>query len=153
MLTMTTQSADETMKLGKALARHLKPGAIVCLHGELGSGKTTLVKGIAEGLKLKQQMVNSPTFVLMNIYEGKLPLYHFDFYRLQNIKEIEQIGYEEFLYGKGICVIEWADKLKELYPKEYLKIELSHVAANERRLSLTPQGNGYEKALRALKTS
>lgn len=151
-LHITSKSPDETMKLGKKLATRLKPGSIVCLHGELGSGKTTLVKGLAEGLKLKQQKVKSPSFVLMNVYEGKLPLYHFDFYRLENLREIEEIGYEEFLYGNGISAIEWADKLQELYPKECLKIELSHASANERRLVLTPQGNGYETILKGLKT-
>ncbi|HLF18756.1 MAG TPA: tRNA (adenosine(37)-N6)-threonylcarbamoyltransferase complex ATPase subunit type 1 TsaE [Candidatus Omnitrophota bacterium] len=148
---MITKSAEETMRLGKALAQHLKPGSIVCLHGELGSGKTTLVKGLAQGLKLKPEAVNSPTFVLMNVYEGKLPLYHFDFYRLENPKEIEQIGYEEFLYGNGVSVVEWADKLQELYPKEFLKIELAHVSTNERRLECSAQGNKYEKILSSLK--
>ena len=122
---LVSHNATQTIRLGKRLARHLKAGDIVCLFGNLGSGKTTFTKGIAEGLKIKKEKVNSPTFVLMNAHDGKLPLFHFDLYRLDDLKEIAAIGYEDFFYDNGVTVIEWADKLKKFLPKDYLAIHLS----------------------------
>ena len=116
----------DTIDFGWKIAKHLKPGDIICLFGELGSGKTTLVKGIAKGLNIDSVKVSSPTFVLLNIYEGRLPLYHFDLYRMDNLAEISTIGYEEFLYGNGVSLIEWPDRLGELLPKEYLALRLFH---------------------------
>jgi len=126
MFSIESKTEAQTIKLGKNLAKSLKPGDIVCLYGDLGTGKTTLVKGIAEGLKIKQDAVHSPTFVLMNVYEGKLPIYHFDFYRLDRVEEIQLIGFDEFLYGKGVSVIEWADRLNGLTPQDFLKVELKN---------------------------
>ncbi|MCK5082016.1 MAG: tRNA (adenosine(37)-N6)-threonylcarbamoyltransferase complex ATPase subunit type 1 TsaE, partial [Candidatus Omnitrophica bacterium] len=112
----------------------------------LGSGKTTLIKGIAEGLNIDPKKVNSPTFVLMNIYQGRLPLFHFDLYRLEDLYGIRSIGYDEFLYGDGISVIEWADRLGEFLPEEYLKIEMEHKKLDERviRLSARNRDCHYE---------
>ena len=138
------------MRLGQQLARHFKPGDILCLSGDLGSGKTTLVKGIAKGLKIKESDVVSPTFVLMNIYEGKLPLYHFDFYRLEDIKEIAAIGYDEFLYGTGVAVIEWAERLGELMPKERLEVHLHYGNQAERVIALIPRGERYKHLMQCL---
>lgn len=146
-----SNSAEETLSLAKHLAKYLKPGDILCLYGDLGSGKTTFTKGLAEGLKIKKEKVHSPTFTLLNIYEGKRPLYHFDLYRMDDIKEILNIGYEEFVYGDGIAVIEWADKLKELLPEEYLKIEFKHKGDDQRSLALSAQGSGYEALLKRFK--
>lgn len=138
-----SKSADQTLRLGERLAKHLRKGDILCLEGELGSGKTTLIKGIAKGLKIAPEKVHSPTFVLMNAYEGKLSLYHFDLYRLEKIHEISSIGYEEFLYGNGIAVIEWAERLGALTPKEYLRVELKHQGENERSIKLSAVGERY----------
>lgn len=137
-------SAQETIKFARNLAKQLRPGDILCLFGDLGTGKTTFVKGIALGLKVKSSEVNSPTFVLMNIYEGRLPLYHFDLYRLDNIREISRLGYEEFFYNEGISVVEWAEKLGRLLPQEYLAIELTHQGENKRLITLKPHGKRYE---------
>ena len=109
---VTSESQKETMQLGARLAKLLKPGDIVCLYGDLGTGKTTFVKGMAKGLKISETEVHSPTFVLMNLYEGRVPLFHFDFYRLDDIQQIGMIGYDEFLYDDGIAVVEWAEKLR-----------------------------------------
>ncbi|MBF0484486.1 MAG: tRNA (adenosine(37)-N6)-threonylcarbamoyltransferase complex ATPase subunit type 1 TsaE [Candidatus Omnitrophica bacterium] len=124
------------MALGADLAKKIKPGTIICLYGDLGAGKTTLVRGLAKGLRLKIDEVHSPTFTLLNIYEskGRRSLYHFDLYRLAKPEEIELLGYEEFLYGNAITVIEWPDRLGELLPKKYLKIELLHSAETEREI-------------------
>jgi len=142
-----SKSTDQTLRLGERLAKYLRKGDILCLEGELGSGKTTLVKGIAKGLKIAQAKVNSPTFVLMNAYPGRLPLYHFDLYRLENTGEIGAIGYEEFLYDDGVSVIEWAERLGALTPKEYLRVELKHKSENERSIKLSAVGKKYHEYL------
>jgi len=140
-----TNSPEETLRLGRKLAQNLRSGDILCLYGELGSGKTTLVKGIAEGLEISPHKVQSPTFVLMNAYEGKLPLYHFDLYRLENTRQIMMLDYEEYFYGGGVTVIEWADRLKELTPRDYLRVEFTFVGDNERSINLVPLGKRYEE--------
>lgn len=138
-----SHNEKETLRLGTRLAGSLRPGHILCLFGELGSGKTTFTKGIAQGLKINHKKVNSPTFILMNAYEGKLPLYHFDLYRMDDASEIANIGYEEFFYGDGIAVVEWAEKLGDLIPKEYLGIEFSHKRENDRLITFRPRGKRY----------
>ena len=140
-----SRSPEETVKLGECLGKALGRGDIVCFFGALGTGKTTLIKGIAKGLRINQLKVNSPTFVLMNIYDGRLPLFHFDLYRLDNIAEISAIGYDEFLYDDGVAVIEWAERLGSGLPEEYLKIELGHKADNERVLTISSIGKRYAK--------
>jgi len=145
--TFISQSPNETRQWAQALARKLKPGSIICLHGDLGSGKTTFVKGLASALGINEESVHSPTFVLMNIYDGKKKIYHFDLYRLKATTDILQLGYEEFLYGQGIAVIEWADKLKELYPSEYLQITLEHGGENTRKIHALGVGEKYKKIL------
>ena len=143
-----SKSEEQTRQLGARLARLAKPGDIFCLSGELGTGKTTLVKGIAEGLKVDPKKVNSPTFVLMNIYEGKLPLYHFDLYRTDEAGEIANLGYEEFMYGEGVAVVEWAEKLKDFSPKECLLVTMEHRGEDERSIHLAAAGKRYETILK-----
>ena len=119
------------------------------LHGELGTGKTTFVKGLAQGLDVKspQASVNSPTFVLMNIYDGKWPIYHFDLYRIEGA-ETSRLGYEEFLYGQGIAVIEWAERLGRAMPAEFFSINLAHAGKDERTLDFKAQGKDYRRRLK-----
>ena len=128
------------MEFGKRLARHLKKGDILCLYGDLGSGKTTFTKGIAQGLKINANKVNSPTFVLMNAYQGRLPLFHFDFYRLEEATEISAIGYEEFFYDNGITVIEWPQRLKSLLPSDYLGVKLTRKSEQQRAIEFSSRG-------------
>ena len=144
-----SKNAEQTIALGERLAKYFKKGDIVCLEGDLGGGKTTLIKGVAKGLKIAAEKVNSPTFVLMNAYQGRLPLYHFDLYRLENTGEISAIGYEEFLYGDGVSVIEWAERLGALTPKEYLRVELKHKGENERSIKISAVGKKYHEYLGA----
>lgn len=137
-------STQETIKFAANLAKSLRKGDILCLFGDLGTGKTTFVKGIAQGLKVKSSEVNSPTFVLLNIYEGKIPMYHFDLYRLEHIHEISRLGYEEFFYNEGVTIVEWAEKLGELMPQEYLAVLLTHQEENKRLITLRSHGKRYE---------
>ena len=148
-VSILSKGENETLQLGEKLAKRLRKGDIVCLQGELGAGKTTFIKGVAKGLKIAPEKVNSPTFVLMNAYHGRLPLYHFDLYRLETTGEIGAIGYEEFLYGDGVSVIEWAERLGALTPKEYLRVELKHKGENERSIKISAVGKKYHEYLGA----
>jgi len=146
-----SKNSEETVNFGKHLAELFREGDIVCFFGDLGSGKTTLIKGIAQGLKIGPAKVNSPTFVLMNVYHGRLPLFHFDLYRLENAEEISTIGYEEFLYGNGVSVIEWADRLGALLPEEYLRVDLKHKTIDERVIQLSAKGPRYQGIVEKIK--
>ena len=145
-----SKSSAETIKFGEKLGQMLKGGDIICFFGDLGSGKTTLIKGIAKGMRINQSKVNSPTFVLMNIYQGRMPLFHFDLYRLSDMNEIHSIGYDEFVYDDGVSVIEWADRLGDHLPEEYLKVELRHKKFNERVMTISSVGKKYEKIYKSL---
>ena len=147
----TSHDPKETIDFGSRLAKIIQPKDIFCLSGDLGSGKTTLVKGLTKGLKVKSAYVNSPTFVLMNIYEGKLPVYHFDLYRVEG-KELLNIGYEEYFYGNGVSVIEWAERLGKQMPKEFFQIQLEHAGENERKIILTAKGKLLNERLEKIKT-
>ena len=143
-------SPAHTIRIGSLLASHLRRGSIVCLFGELGSGKTMLTKGIAKGVGIDPTGIISPTFVLVRQYQGKVPLYHFDLYRMEKVKDIADLGYEEFFYGDGITVIEWADRLKGILPEEYLKIELLVVSEKIRQLCLQGIGKEYQGCITKL---
>ena len=113
-----TKSPDETISLGRELGNRLSAGDVIALTGELGTGKTTFTKGIAVGMGVKKIKVRSPSFILINqILGGRLPLYHFDLYRLNTLREIQGLGYEEYFYGVGVSVIEWAEKIKGILPE------------------------------------
>ncbi len=147
---LLSRSVKDTLKLGKTLARKLGKGDIICLFGNLGSGKTVLAKGIAEGLGIKSKDVISPTFVLMRQYNSRIPLIHFDLYRIGDPKDVLLLGYEEYFYGDGITVIEWADRLKYLLPKGYLKVELSVVGDTHRNIKLIGKGLRYMKLVKEI---
>ena len=133
---LTTASVDETMELGCRLAERLSPGSVVALSGDLGTGKTHLVKGIADGLGYDPAAVRSPTFTIVHVHEGaRLPLYHFDLYRLQTPDELYELGYEEYVYGTGVTVVEWPERAADLLPDDTLWIRLTHSSAHERTLT------------------
>lgn len=144
---ITSDSVQKTQKIGKLIARNLKKGDIVCLFGDLGSGKTVLTKGIGSALGVDKHLVTSPTFVLIRKYEAKIPIYHFDLYRLNRAEDILDLGYEEYLFDEGISVIEWADKLGSLLPREFLKIELRFIGEKKRHLKISASGPRYNKLL------
>ncbi len=149
---LTTNSAQQTIKLGERLGRHLKAGDVLGLIGELGSGKTTLVKGIAAGLKVSaREEVSSPSFVLIKEYRGRLPLFHFDLYRLDKISEIGCLGVEEYLFDQGVCVIEWAEIMQVLLP-DYLQVNLIVKGKDKREISFTAHSKRYDKLLARCKS-
>ncbi len=143
-----TRNPEQTIKLGMAISGFLQKGDTLALFGNLGSGKTTLVKGIAKGLRVKSRVVNSPSFVLMKEYKGRLPLYHFDFYRIEKPEETYGIGLEEFLFGKGVCVIEWADRIRKILPKQYLRIELKFEDKDRRKIRMIGFGKRYKELVK-----
>jgi tRNA threonylcarbamoyladenosine biosynthesis protein TsaE len=116
-----TASADETVSLGTKIGALLKAGDIITLHGSLGCGKTTIVKGIARALEIEEE-ITSPSFTLISEYEGRLPLYHMDLYRIDSVEEFELLGAEELLYGNGVSIIEWAEKIDQLLPPSCISI-------------------------------
>ena len=142
-----SHSPNQTIYIGKALARHLRARDIVCLFGPLGSGKTVLIKGIAAGLGIDRNSVVSPTFVLLRQHNSKVAFFHFDLYRLLDPREILGLGYEEYLYGDGITVIEWADRLDGYLPVAYLKVELLVKTQEARVLKFAALGKHYQDLL------
>lgn len=119
-----SRSAADTFAYGKALGEKAAPGEIYTLVGDLGVGKTVFTQGFAEGLGITES-VNSPTFTILQSYEeGRLPLYHFDVYRIGDASEMDEIGYEDCFYGDGVCLIEWADLVAEILPKDCIRITI-----------------------------
>ncbi len=123
-MTVETNSEQETFAFGRSLGEAAVPGQVYALEGDLGVGKTVLTKGLAAGLGVKEA-VCSPTFTIVQIYEeGRLPLYHFDVYRIGDIEEMEEIGYEDYFYGEGVCLVEWANLITELLPPQTIRIRI-----------------------------
>jgi len=149
-LEIITRSPEETQEFGARLGELARPGDTFLLVGELGAGKTCLAQGIARGLDIKEYAA-SPSFVLVRELHGKLPLYHIDFYRLDNLEEIAELGLDDYFYGSGVSVVEWAEKGLSLLPPEHLLIEMGYVADTERRLKLKPAGKRYRHLVAQLK--
>lgn len=119
-----TNSAQETFSLGERIGREASPGQVYTLIGDLGVGKTVLTQGVAAGLGITGP-VSSPTFTIVQIYEeGRMPFYHFDVYRIADVEEMEEIGYEDCFYGQGLCLIEWANLVREILPEHYTEITI-----------------------------
>lgn len=148
---LVTKSGAETVELGARLGRLLAPGDFIALTGELGAGKTQFAKGIAAGLQVDPGTpVTSPTYTILNIYQGRLPLYHFDLYRLHGPEEIAELGFEEYFSGAGACVVEWAERLAEEMPAQVLTVSLSHAGAEGRTVCFAATGPRAGALLEAL---
>lgn len=123
-MTFETHSAEETFEIGKKLGEEAKPGEVYLLTGDLGAGKTVFAKGFASGLGITKE-VTSPTFTIMHIYdEGRLPLYHFDVYRIDNAEDLMDTGSDEYFYGSGVCLVEWADRIADFLPDNSISVEI-----------------------------
>ena len=151
-LKLVTHSAEQTQKLGTSIGKLAEPGDIYLLIGELGAGKTCLTQGIAYGLDI-QEYTLSPSFVIMRELHGRLSLYHMDFYRLDNVAEISDLGLDDYLFGKGVCVIEWANKGLTVLPEDHLVIKIDYLADNQRSFVIEPKGERYISMLKQLKDS
>ena len=149
-LELTTRSPEQTQEFGTRLGKIARPGDVILLVGKLGAGKTCLTQGIAWGLGIDDYAA-SPSFVLVRELYGRLPLYHLDFYRLENLAEIAELGLDEYFYGQGVSVVEWAEKALSLLPPENLLIEMEYISDNERRLELKPSGKRYREMVAQLK--
>ena len=142
-------SFKETLRIGRIIAKYLEPQDIICLSGELGSGKTVLTKGIASGLGIEVFNVTSSSFILIREHlKGRLPLFHFDLYRLKAAQDISTLGYEEYFYGNGVSVIEWPERLECLMPEEYLNVKLNYRGEFKRGLKFHAVGSRYKKLLK-----
>ena len=149
-LEIISYSPEQTQKIGVRIGEIALPGDIFLLTGDLGAGKTCLTQGIAWGLGIKEYAA-SPSFVVIRELQGRLPLYHIDFYRLDHLEEIAELGLDDYLYGNGVCVLEWAEKGLNLLPEEHLLIEIGYLSDTERSLKLKPSGKRYRKIISQLK--
>lgn len=124
-MVVESYSAEETYALGQQIGESASPGDVYTLIGDLGVGKTVFTQGVAKGLGIREA-VNSPTFTILQVYEeGRLPFYHFDVYRIGDVEEMDEIGYEDYIYGDGVCFIEWANLIEEILPEKYTEIKIS----------------------------
>jgi tRNA threonylcarbamoyladenosine biosynthesis protein TsaE len=142
LLIITSRSEEETRTIGRILGRGAPPGAVIALKGDLGAGKTVLAQGVAQGAGVRGT-VNSPSYVLMNLYHGRVDLYHFDFYRLEDEDDLFELGLEEYFYGDGVTLVEWADKFPFVLPEDRLEIEIKRDHSGEefvRYLFIKPRG-------------
>jgi tRNA threonylcarbamoyladenosine biosynthesis protein TsaE len=139
--TFTAENEPATCRLARALAKALQPGLVVALAGPLGAGKTRFVQATAEGLGVPADVVTSPTFVLLNEYlEGRLPVYHFDTYRLPNANEFCDLGPDEYFFGSGVCLIEWADRVASILPRQRLEITIEILNETARQFTFVAHG-------------
>lgn len=139
-------SVEKTLALGIKIGELVKPGDVICLTGDLGTGKTHLTKGIAKGLNVEAN-ITSPTFTIVNEYEGRLKLYHFDVYRVNDPDEIYAIGFDEYIFSDGVSIIEWANYIEELIPLEHLSINIQKVpeiGVDFRKIEISYSGNRYD---------
>ena len=149
-LEIISHSPVQTRQLGASIAELCLAGDVILLVGNLGTGKTCLTQGIACGFGIKEY-ATSPSFMVVRELYGRLPLYHIDLYRLDRVEEIMDLGLDDYLYGDGVCVVEWAEKGLSVLPKEHLLLEISHLSVTERRIELSPSGKRYLKLLAKLK--
>jgi tRNA threonylcarbamoyladenosine biosynthesis protein TsaE len=144
---INTSTTEETMKIAESLASLLEAGDVITLEGDLGAGKTTFTKGIAAGLGIKRTL-SSPTFTIIKEYEGRLPLYHMDVYRLENSDE--DIGFDEYFHGNGIVVVEWAQFIEEFLPPIRLNITIKYVDEHSRVIEFKPLGERFEHIVKTI---
>jgi len=123
VITLRSKNEKETIRLGEIIGANLEAGDVVCLDGQLGTGKTVIAKAIAVSLGV-DEYVTSPSYTIINEYNGKLPVYHFDVYRIDDVDEMYELGYEEYFFGTGVCIIEWASMIEELLPENCLFVKL-----------------------------
>lgn len=152
MKSYETKSESETIALGRKIARLMKPGDVLALTGQLGAGKTTFVKGFAEELGVPADEVASPTFVLVHEYDGRFPIYHMDWYRLDSVEEKDEMFLEEYFTGESVVVVEWADKAPNILPKDHVTVVIEHGPVKDSRwVRISFSGSRSQQILEGLK--
>lgn len=149
--TCETQSVEETQHLGSTLGSVLEAGSVLALSGNLGAGKTHFTQGIATGLGVDRRLVNSPTFSLVQEYAGRLPVFHFDTYRLKNLDEFIDLGFDEYLSLRGVCIIEWAERVTEVLPTDRLGIRITTIGETARQFDWQAGGEVSRRTLQKLR--
>src|SRR5699024_2323556 len=149
-ITMISKAESDTLQIAASLAALVEAGDVITLSGDLGVGKTAFTKGFAQGLNIEER-ITSPTFTIVKEYEGRLPLYHMDVYRLEFSEE--DLGFDEYFYGDGVAVVEWAQFIEEFLPEEYLAIRIERLGETERKLSFVAVGSRYERLIEELGNS
>lgn len=143
-----SHSPETTFDLGEKLGSICEPGDVICLAGDLGAGKTTMAQAIAAGAGVDQrEYVSSPTFAILHEYGGRIPIYHFDFYRLGSSEDVVELGLEDYFYGDGLTLIEWSERAADLLPESVLNIELSYIDEFSRDISLNSDSPGWQKKI------
>lgn len=149
-MVITINNLKETEIIGKIIGRNLEKGTVLCLDGDLGAGKTTLTQFIAKEFEVKEN-VTSPTFTIIKEYEGILPFYHMDVYRIDSDEDMYDLGYEEYIYSDGVTIIEWSHNIKNILPKKRVNIEIQRGTDDQRIFNITGNGSVYEKITEELK--
>jgi tRNA threonylcarbamoyladenosine biosynthesis protein TsaE len=152
-LLFVADSVEKTNSLGKKLGSFMLAGDLIALSGELGAGKTTFVKALARGLGIPEDGVSSPSYTLLNEYNGRIPMYHFDLYRLEGADDVDDLGFDEYMEGDGLAVVEWADVAPQILPSEYLEIKIMISGEENRDLELKGIGERYVKIVERLRGS
>jgi tRNA threonylcarbamoyladenosine biosynthesis protein TsaE len=153
-MVLQTKSTQETIRIGKNIGSLLRPRDVVALMGELGTGKTQFIKGLAMGVGVgKPTYISSPSFTLINEYPGRIPFYHIDLFRLKSEKEAEDLGLEEYFLGDGITAVEWADKIPSLLPNELLLVKIHYMGKTTRSLEILGKGDRYQKIIEGFEAS
>jgi len=152
-LSILSGNPEETFSIGKIIGERLTKGDVLALMGELGSGKTCFTHGVARGIGVPEKyLITSPSFTLINEYRGKINLYHFDLYRLQGLQDMEDLGYEEYLFGEGVSVIEWADKMEDALSEEALRISFKYLDESSREIVISGEKERIAQISNALKS-
>lgn len=151
-LDFISHSEAQTRRLGRKLGALVQAGQVVAMMGDLGTGKTRWAQGFGEGLEVPaDEVISSPTFTFINQYQGRLVYYHIDLYRLTTVEEAETLGLEDYFYGDGVCLIEWADRIQTILPPEHLEVELHYLGETKRRVIMRAFGEEYKELLAAFK--
>lgn len=150
MLEFKINNAKETEDLGILLGKKLKGGEVIAMSGDLGAGKTTMTKSIAKGLEINDH-ITSPTFTIVNEYEGRVKLYHFDVYRIGDIEEMYDLGFEEYIYSNAVSIIEWANLIEEILPKDKINIDIISLDEEKRKVTISGEGEKFESLVKELK--
>ena len=149
LLQFKTKNAEETEQLGLKIGKLLRGGELIAMTGDLGAGKTTLSKALARGLEI-DDYITSPTFTIVNEYSGRVKLFHFDVYRIADIEEMYDLGYEEYFYSDGVCIVEWSNLISEILPENRINLDITYLDENKREITISGTGEKFDSLVKGL---